>query len=261
MKNSTTNSKKLTEYLAFCFGIILIGVIIQLFAIVKNDTALFPNVWDVLVCFFKLLGDGNTYIYFGNTLLELLLSIIIATIFGIGLGALAGFNKMIEKILKPFMILFRSLPMIILIVILWLIINKDVVPVLGTTLCIIPIIYEATLQGIRNIEKEYFDVYRLYSKTNLYILFRVHLPMISGYLKQAYSNAIGMGLKVIVTIGYVVGVKNSFGQEIVDSRILLEFDKIYAYGLLLIIMVSLFELLPKLISLVYNRIKYKKEEV
>ena len=54
---------------------------------------------------------------------------------------------------------------------------------------------------------------------------------------------------------------HSFGQEIVDSRMLLEFDKIYAYGLLLIIMVSLFELLPKLIALVYNKIKYKKEEV
>lgn len=261
MKNSTTNSKKLTEYLAFCAGIILIGVIIQVLRIIKNDNTLFPNVWDVLVCFFRLLGDYHTYAYLGNTLLQLLYSIIIATVAGITLGSIAGFNKIVEKILKPFMILFRSLPMIILIVILWLIINKDVVPVLGTTLCIIPIIYEATLQGIRNIEKEYFDAYRLYSRTTPYILFRVHLPMISGYLKQAYTNAIGMGLKVIVTIGYVVGVKQSFGQEIVDSRILLEFDKIYAYGLLLIIMVSLFELLPKLIALVYNKIKYKKEEV
>ena len=261
MKNSITNSKKTFEYLAFCFGIVLIGVLIQLLQFIKGDDVLFPSVGDVLSCFFKLLAEPYTYKFIGVTLLQLLASIVIATVVGIALGSIAGFNKIVEKILKPFMILFRSLPMIVLIVILWLILNKEYIPILGTSLVIIPIIYEATLQGIRHIEREYFDVYRLYSNTTPYILFRVHLPMISGYLKQAYTNAIGMGLKVIVTIGYVVGVRNSFGQEIVDSRMLLEFDKIYAYGLLLIIMVSLFELLPKLIALVYNKIKYKKEEV
>ena len=261
MKISTTNSKKIIEYLAFCIGIILIGVLIQVIRLIKNDSALFPNVIDVLNCFSKLLGDSHTYLYIGNTLSQLLISIIISSFFGIALGALAGFNRIAEKVLKPFMILLRSLPMIILIVIIWIILNKDIVPVLGTTLVIVPIIYEATLQGIRNIEREYIDAYKIYSKTNPYILFKIHLPMISGYLKQAYSNAIGMGIKVVVTIGYVVGVKNSFGQEIVDSRILLDFDKIYAYGLLLIIMVSIFEFIPKLINLVYNKIKYKKEEV
>lgn len=259
MKNSTTNSKKIIEYVAFCIGILLIGFVIQLLQIIKGDNNVFPTVGEVLACFFKLLGEAETYKSFLITILYVIASLAIASLIGISLGFIAGYHKIVEKILQPFMIFFRSLPMIILVVILMLILNKGSIPILACSLTIVPIIYEATKEGIKNIEKEYIDAYKIYSKTNLYIIFKVQIPMISGYFKQAYSNAIGMSIKVIVTVGYIVGLKNSYGQDIINSRVLLEFDKIYAYALLLILMVSLLELLPRLIAFVYKKIKYKEE--
>jgi ABC-type nitrate/sulfonate/bicarbonate transport system permease component len=79
------------------------------------------------------------------------------------------------------------------------------------------------------------------------VLFSVYLPLMAGYLKQAYVNAVGMGIKIIVTTEYLVQTKNSLGKAIYSSAYFNEYAEIYAYALIMILIVILLTKIPMLI--------------
>lgn len=260
---STTTSKKIKNLILFVAGIIIILLLISLIGLIKDNSIVFPSVWEIIKAFFKILGDGNTYKYIGITILDFLIVILISSILGIGLGILSGFNDYSKGILKPFIIIARSMPMVIIIVIIMLTIPNDnyrYVPIVSTTIALIPILYEAVSEGIRRIDSTYNDVWRLNSKLNSKVIFNVHLPLISGYLKQAFITAIGLGIKMIVTTEFIAGVRNTLGVAIFDAKTLVEYSTIYAYGLLLVIIVVLVEWLPFAVYKLIKKILINKKD-
>ena len=117
-------------------------------------------------------------------------------------------------------------------------------PLIATTLMLIPLISEATCEGFRRIEPELVDVYRMNSGFNALVLFRVYLPLMAGYLKQACVNAVGMEIKLVVTTEYLVQTKNSLGKAVYSSSYFNEYQDIYAYALIMILLVLLVGALP-----------------
>ena len=264
---STTTSNKIKNLILFVIGIALIVLVITIIGLIKNNPIVFPNAIDIMSTFFGLLGNGKTYLFIGTTILDFVIVILASSIIGLSLGILSGFNDIARGILKPFMIISRSMPMIIIIVIIMLTIpnnNYRYVPIVSTTIALIPILYEATCEGIRRIDPFYNDVWKLNSKLNTKVIFNVHLPLISGYLKQAIVTAIGLGLKMIVTTEYIAGVRNTLGVAVFDSKTVIEYKEVYAYALMLILIVVFFEWVPfgiiKLIKFIINK-KNKNNEI
>ncbi|MCR5647604.1 MAG: ABC transporter permease subunit [Acholeplasmatales bacterium] len=260
---STTTSKKIKNLILFVAGILIFVIIISLIGIIKDNSIVFPSVFEITDTFFSLLAKGSTYKYIGITLLDFIIALLLSSILGLGFGILSGFNDVSKGLLKPFMIIFRSMPMVIIIVIIMLTVPNDnyrYVPVVSTTIALIPILYEAVSEGIRRIEAPYNDVWRLNSKLNLKVIFNVHLPLISGYLKQALVTAIGLGIKMIVTTEFISGVRNTMGTAIFNSKILVEYQEIYAYALILIFLVVIVELVPDFIIFIIKKIKEKQQK-
>ena len=137
------------------------------------------------------------------------------------------------------MILLRSLPMIVLTVIVMVLMNYSRVPVTASVLVLTPLIAEAACEGCRRIDRELIDVYRLNSALNPAVLFRVYLPLTAGYLKQAYVNAVGMGIRLAVSTEYLVQTRDSLGKAVYSSAYFSEYAEIYAYALLMVLLVLL----------------------
>ena len=142
------------------------------------------------------------------------------------------------------MILLRSIPMIVMTVIIMVLTRYERVPLIASTLMLIPIISEATSEGLRRIEPELLDVYRMNSGFTLRVVFRVYLPLMAGYLKQAYVNAVGMGIKLAVTTEYLVQARNSLGKAVYSSAYFNEYADIYAYALIMILLALLVSSVP-----------------
>ena len=108
---------KSRDLLAFCLGIVLIGALIQGAGALKGDALVFPGVDEILKAFFRLLGTGKTYALIWTTLQHLIVIMAVSTVLGVGLGVAMGLLPFLRKLLQPLMILLRSLPMVLLIVI------------------------------------------------------------------------------------------------------------------------------------------------
>ena len=241
---STMARSKGKEVLAFSLGIILIACLLQAAGYIKGDAIVFPNVWEIVKAFLRLLVTGRTYLLIWTTLKHLLVSMAVSTVIGILMGLAQGMSSFVRNLFKPLIIMLRSLPMIVLIVVIMVMAKYKWVPVIAPSLVLIPIVSEATSEGFQRIEPELVDVYRLNSNFNFSVLFHVYLPLMAGYLKQAYVNAVGMGIKLTVSTEYLVQTRNSLGKAVHSSGYFNEYQDIYAYALVIILLILLVSELP-----------------
>jgi NitT/TauT family transport system permease protein len=237
-------NNKLRDALAFCLGILLVGVLIQAAGWLKGDRLVFPDIGEILRTFVRMLIEEKTWTQIGVTLLHLAEALAASAVIGTALGIAQGWNRFVRSLLKPLMILLRSVPMIVMTVIIMVLTKYDRVPLIASTLMLIPLISEATTEGLRRIEPEMLDVYRMNSGFTLRVVFLVYLPLMAGYLRQAYVNAVGMGIKLAVTTEYLVQARNSLGKAVYSSAYFNEYAEIYAYALIMILLALLVRTVP-----------------
>ena len=240
-------SSRFSDSLAFFLGIILIGCLIQAAGWIKGDDLVFPDVPEILRAFFRLLGTQKVWLMIWTTLCHLLSALAVSTLIGLLIGLAEGYSDFVQNLFRPLMVMLRSIPMVVLVVIIMVLTQYDRVPLIATSMLLIPLISEAVSEGCRHIDRELIDVYRLHSGFTLQVLWNVHLPLMTGYLKQAYISAVGMGLKMVVSTEYLVQTKNSLGKAINTSIYFNEYEEIYAYALIMILLVVLISELPLLL--------------
>lgn len=253
-----TRNKALREWGGFALGIALILILIEAGSALRGDRLVFPSAGEIGKALGNLLASGKTYAQIGTTLLHVIEATAIAMAAGTVIGMAEGLAPFLHAVLRPVMILLRSLPMIVLVIMIMVVAQYRTVPLAAAVLVLLPIISEAAYEGVTRIDPELIDVYRMNSGLNMTILTRVYLPLIGGYMKQAFINACGMGLKVAVTSEYLVQTRNSLGKAIYSESYFNEYPEIYAYALIMVFLVAVLTGLPALIMRIRGG---KKEEV
>ncbi len=252
----TSISKKLAIYI---ISIISIFLILYLLCYIINNTLIFPTPLSILIKLKDLLLTSNTYITIGYTLLRLIIAILISFIIGATLGILAGKIEFIRLFLKPWITIFRSIPLASIIIIIMVISGLSKSPYIISMLVLIPIIYESFLSGVLNIDKELMEVWKLESNFNTKVLTKIIFPLASPFIKTSFIQSVGLGIKVLIMAEFVCGTKNSIGKALTNSANYFEYDSVYAWSIIAIILVIIVENIPKLISFIYNYIKDKRE--
>ena len=76
----------------------------------------------------------------------------------------------------------------------------------------------------------------------------MEVPLIKENIKSATVNSIGLGFKVMIMAEFICYTPNSFGSIIINSANNLEYSRLYAFSIFIIIIVILFEYLYKYIN-------------
>lgn len=255
------NKKYLYNILFYVIGIILVGFIFQILSWIKNNDYFLPNIGEIFKSFLTLLGKGSTWIGILATIRNVFLSILLSFSIGVLSAVIAYKSNIIYQILKPLMMIFRFIPLIIIISILFYLFYRQDGITLYFCVCsfLVPMIYESVYQGIKGIERPYIDVYRLHSSFNLKILFRVYLPLTFGACKSSFLNSIGLGIKICLSVEFICSMTNTLGYLIKNEINSLEgFKDVYGYLLILILVSIILELIPIFISFIYKKIKYRE---
>lgn len=239
---------KAKDSLVFFLGIIFIGCLIQVAGKAKGDALVFPGILEILKAFFRLIRTARTYQLILTSIIHLSVALVLASIVGLTLGMIEGLSKFFQNFFRPLMILIRSTPMIVLVVVIMVLAEYKFVPYIAASIVLIPLISEATCEGCRNINPELIDVYKINGGFSPRILFTVYFPLMSGYLRQAYVSAVGMGMKIVVSSEYLVQSRNSLGKAVFSSSYFSEYAEIYAYALIMICLVLLVSEIPLIIG-------------
>lgn len=211
-------------------------------AIVDNDLLL-PKPGAVLTAFGKIFIDADSLGVILFTILRLLIGLLLASLFGFLLGIVAGFKKNFALFLNPFVTVLRTIPVISITVILLIMFGFSLTPYIITFLMLFPLIYQSTYGAITSIDKELIDVYKLEDNHFLTGLRYCYFPLISKNIRTALLQSLGLGIKVLVMAEYLSQTKKSIGAELYLAKVNLQYDEVFAWTLLLIILALAFELL------------------
>jgi len=224
--------------------LISIGFILVLWMVIAyfvNHTLLLPSPFIVFKALFKLLTESKSILIILSTFFRLAIAIFVSSILAITLGIISGFSQKFEAFIKPYVTILRTIPVISIVVILLILFGFVWTPYLITFFMVFPIIYQATYQGMISIDKELIDVYHLEKHNRLLSIKLFYFPSIKKYIYLSFLQSFGLGIKVLVMAEYLSQSKQSIGNAIYLSKVNLQYDVIFAWTILLILLSVMIE--------------------
>lgn len=243
MKNSIANKTSILLGILFIFIIWIIGQTLI------DNTYIVPKVSDTIFALGVLFTKVHTYKVLGYTLLRLFISVLICFLLGIILACLSyKFNKF-KFFIKPTITLFKTLPIAVVIILLLVMLSEHFAPYYIVGVVVLPVVYEALLIGLENINNDVLDDVKLTSGINYKVLLNIHLPLIFPSILTAIIQSVGLGLKVLVMAEYLSQPNYSIGNEFVYYKdISMEMEYLYAWSIVLILFVLGVEILINYLS-------------
>lgn len=233
----------------FSLGILFIFIIWIIGEAVINNSYVVPSIANTFEALLNLFTKGHTYKVLGYTLLRLVLSIVACFILAIILALLSYNFKGFKYFIKPLITLFKTLPIAVVIILLLIILSKEMAPYYIIGVVVLPVVYEAVLIGLENINSDVLDEVKLVTGLTLNVLIKIHLPIIFPAILTALIQSIGLGLKVLVMAEYISQPRYSIGNEFVFYKdVAMQMEYVYAWSIILILFVLSVEILISYIS-------------
>lgn len=229
--------KSWVSFLYSTGSVITLFLLWQIYSIQVNNPTLMPMPLDVIERFFALIFEAETYNVVGHSLFRLLVSLALSVILGTGLGLLSGMKYQFEAIMTPIVISLRTLPVLSIIVVVLIMFGNVFTLYIVSFLLLFPIIYQAELDGIKNIDPLLIDVLRLDCTDYCFGSIRlVFFPLSLPFLRTALIDAVGLAIKVLIVAEYIAQTKVSIGKEIYIHKLNLEYTDLFAWTFILLLM-------------------------
>ena len=164
-------------------------------------------------------------------------------VIGATLAILTHYSRIVNTILSPFMTVVRATPVASFIMVLWLIVGSDLVPVFITALMVAPIVWQNVKEGFNSINpelSEVCDAYELPFNSRLKFLIA---PTLKNYIIPGFITSSSLAWKSGIAAEIIAYTKNSIGREIINAKNFFESAEMLAWTAIIILFSLVFEYL------------------
>lgn len=194
---------------------------------VGNDYVI-PDFGDTVVAFCRILAESKFWLSFLTTFARTLEAFVISFVLAAVLAAIAAASKIFSAILKPIMIVLRTLPTLAIILILLVWTTPRVAPVIVTVLVIFPMIYAQMEAAVGEIDGGLKEMLAIYGVRRRERVLKVYLPLISpNVLSQTGAN-VSLALKIMISAEVLAQTAQSLGGLMQTARFYLEMPRLAA---------------------------------
>lgn len=244
MKASTL-TKKVSLYLT---GIIIIIISWYIYSSTKNNELIFPPLSRIIKSLTELLEEKRTYSLIITTLIRIIISLIISILISLIITFLYSIFKDSLNLFRPILTIFKSTPLIIISIFIWMAFSSDFGPIFVNILVTIPIIVEGLVNGINSIDQDIVDQFKLEKASKIKKFLLLELPINKNTLIMVILQTFGLSFKVMIMAEYLCQTSNSIGKTLEIIKNNLEMSNLIAWGIIIVILVSIFELFINKIS-------------
>lgn len=233
-------------------GIMLLIVLWEVVSF-ATDHLFLPEFFMCLGKTFSLFGNAFVMVSLGYTILRMLISVLISSLLAIVLGILAGYYDSLAHILFPLITILRTIPTIALV--LLLIVYVPNFSYYVVSLVVFPIIYEAVLEGSRNVYSKYENDFLLIGKHHINNITRVVFPLSTGYIFLGLIQGVGLGLKVEI-MAEILAQNSRFrglGPLIQQAYIDVDYLRMMAYVMFVLFLAFIFDAMLRWVSKIVTK--------
>lgn len=230
-------------------GLVLIFLIYLILQLSTKNDILFPSFKDIFISFGKLfINDGMLDILF--TILRTIISLIISFILSFIISFLYYIFKPSIYILKPLMFILKVAPIVAIVLYIQVLTGGSyIAPYVVSILVITPIMIEACVSAIDNIDKDIISSLELEKTSNVRKYFEVILPTISSNVLMSFLQTIGLTFRILIMVEYFCYLNYGIGTRLQAFMIGIDISGIIA----LILLSSLLSLIVESIIYFINK--------
>jgi len=192
---------------------------------------------------YGMLANGELAKSLLITLQRQLLGLILGVIAGTSLGVIGGMKVSLDNMFLPAINTILATPGVIFVVIAMVWFGQGSTQVVFVTaLLVLPIMYVNAVKGIHSIESNLLQMVKIYRVPWEITIRKLYLPgLLNGFI-AGFSLSVASSFRTTI-MAELLGAQNGIGNAIFVTRGYLETDKLFAWTVTLIVMVTLVEFL------------------
>jgi sulfonate transport system permease protein len=189
----------------------------------EGEPALVDKFWvsqpsDILARLADWISKGTLWFHMAITLQEMIIGFVIGSIGGVLIGFLLARNVVLARIFDPFIMAFYSIPKLALapLFILWFGIGLEPKIVLVSTVVFL-LVFLNTYSGVRDVDHEIVDVFRLMGASQRDIFTKIVLPSASPWILTGLKIAVPYSL-IGAVVGEIMASNKGLGYLLMHSQ-------------------------------------------
>lgn len=203
--------------------------------------ALFPSVTNILEHLIHLIVSSTFYLSLGSTVLRGLGGFFLSLFLSLLLSGIAYYRPFWKEFFHPLVLIFRSIPVIsiVLIALLWF--SPPLLPVFIAFVTMFPILYQSILSGLEQADIKLIEMARVYKKTNWNIYSSILLPSATGVIYGGISTAMGFGWRAIIIGEVLAQPLHGLGTQMKKAQAYIDMQDLMAWTLVAVAVSYFFE--------------------
>lgn len=147
--------------------------------------------------------------------------------------------------LSPLIHVLRVIPVASLSIIVFLFASRENIPSIITFVTVLPIVYTIIYEGLLASNQALYEMSQVFGLSGRSILFNITLPSLAPSLKASIANGYSFAWKSGIAAEVICQSRGSVGSLIWSYKNYLEYDKIFAVTITVILVASAVEKLLK----------------
>jgi NitT/TauT family transport system permease protein len=200
----------------------------------------------VAVTLGRNLADGFLWPHVWVTVQEIVVGFVGGSVLGIGLGSLVAVSPRVQQVLKPYIIASQAMPKLALapLFIIWFGLGIMPKALIAALIAFFPL-FENTLTGLRDVEAEAVELFRMLGASRWHLFLKLRLPHAVPYLFAGLRVAIVLSV-VGAVVGEYIGASKGLGALIIASQGMMDTALMFA---VFVVLTALGILLYQLVGL------------
>lgn len=232
---------------------ILIWFLLSL--IIKDSSFIFPSPLATIKELISMLKGRYLYRCLYQTVIRMLMGFLLSFVLAFICGVFAGNYQEIEKILKPGISVFRSVPTASLVYLFLVLAGAKITPICIVVLISFPIIYESVVQGIKSTPESVIKASKLDGCSTFVINIKMRIPLAYPNILVGVVSSLGLSLKVEIMSEVITGyTRLGIGSAILAAQRSdpTNMIPVFAYSLVIIIFSLILDALTHLLLFTPN---------
>ncbi|QZY55372.1 ABC transporter permease [Crassaminicella profunda] len=167
---------------------------------------------------------------------------------GLGVGLLTGSNLFLEKLMEPILVVIKSTPVMSIIILALIWFKTDDVPIFVSFLVAFPIICVNVSEGIKNVDRKFLEMAKIYHVKKYRVIVEIYLPAIASYFMAGISTAMGIGWKAVIAAEVLSQPTFAIGTSLYNSKVYIETENVLAWTVIAVFLSFIFEKIIRIIE-------------
>ena len=222
-------------------SVLLALAVWQLVSMLIGSEILLVSPLQVLARLFEMVGEEGFFSSVWFSFSRIGLGFFSGLLLGTALALLAGRFPVIEKLLWPYMITVKSVPVASFVVIALVWFTSSSLAVLISFLMVLPIIYTNLLEGIRSVDGKMLEMADVFRMTFFRRLKYIWIPSVRPFLLSGVRVSLGLAWKSGVAAELIGIPDGSLGEALYYSKLFLNTSDLFAWTVVIVLASVLFE--------------------